>query len=594
MNNIIIVSENKKTEDFSGDTALVHAVGVNESKAQGQIGFNQPLPHGISASTLYANIFYSYSETANQGFLSKSQWLKKERQLIPDAPKGIVVRKTQQVIGWNYYLILKHIDDKSDLVALDYYEVIHKDHTVSLFPNPIIEASPNCKKEIYKSLSSLPPLPSPSTTLLTSIDRREIDKRAVLALKSRDYEVINSREKRVINIGAFVPENFSTEDQKRLGRYLEEAYCIFHNMHLFRVRTRQPKDVWIDLHYDYCDRRFPHWRELRSLLLDGILERTEVESYPELGIVIPRGLKGHRCYGYRFAREEYRHATVRKRLITDPRLIKIIEAHKNIKYPVQRWLEKNLQQIEMVNPPDDTLWDLAMDEGDPEIRYCTYREQVELIQARSWVFVADDFSRRIHTNLTQLKRELRACLRVAGRPLVQLDIKNSQPLFIGLAAKRYGVEDVRYLDLCQQDLYQHLADRGGFTRQDVKDQLTQKALFATNGSPYQRLPVKQLFDAEFPKMARFIRDMKDEKKTTTNPKPHNALARLAQRSEANFLIYGGVCERIRREKPDCWLGTIHDSLLMLPESAEYVRGVMLEEFGRLGVRPMLEIEPCSC
>jgi hypothetical protein len=335
------------------------------------------------------------------------------------------------------------------------------------------------------------------------------------------------------------------------------------------------------------------------MLLDGILERSEVEEFPLLDIVVPRGIKGHRCYGYRFAREEYRHATVRKRPITNPKLIEIIKAHRNVRYPVQRWLEESLQQVEMADVPQEMLMELALEKGDPEVRYASYREQVDLIRDKGWVFVVDNFSRRVHSNLTQLKRELRAALRVAGQPLVQIDIKNSQPLFIGLAARKKGVEDRHYLDLCQQDLYQHLADRGGWTRNEVKEQLTQAALFASNASRHQRLPVKRLFDEAFPRIARFIHDMKAGEKTDDNPKPHNALAKLAQKTEANFLIYGmggitpGVCERIRNESPNCWIGTIHDSLLVLPEMAEYVRGVMLEEFAKLGVRPRLEVEPCD-
>jgi hypothetical protein len=154
------------------------------------------------------------------------------------------------------------------------------------------------------------------------------------------------------------------------------------------------------------------------------------------------------------------------------------------------------------------------------------------------------------------------------------------------------VEDARYLDLCQQDLYKYLAGQGGFTREEVKDQLTQKALFAANNSSFQRLPVKRLFDTEFPKIARFIQDIKEGRRTEANPKPHNRVAKLSQKTEANLVIYA-VCDRIRKENPDLWIGTIHDSLLCLPESVDYVRAVMQDEFKKLGVKPRLEPEPCD-
>ena len=47
----------------------------------------------------------------------------------------------------------------------------------------------------------------------------------------------------------------------------------------------------------------------------------------------------------------------------------------------------------------------------------------------------DDYG-RFHTNITNLKRELRSVLRVSGRPFWELDIKGSQMLFLGLEMKR--------------------------------------------------------------------------------------------------------------------------------------------------------------
>ncbi len=75
-------------------------------------------------------------------------------------------------------------------------------------------------------------------------------------------------------------------------------------------------------------------------------------------------------------------------------------------------------------------------------------------------FTEDDFSGRIHTNITNLYKPLRKLLRVDGsdQTLGEIDIKNSQPLFLGVAAVKSGVVDRKYLDLCQQGLiYDHMA-----------------------------------------------------------------------------------------------------------------------------------------
>lgn len=456
-----------------------------EAKAKPKgLGFGEP-PSWL----IPAKVFWSYTQATNQGFLSKSQWAQRKRQPIEDAPFVIVVRKSAKSGGWGIHPILEDLGEDIYLIATDYYYVIHKDNTVPIEPK-VSRKSTTCaglssndnsgesgnaigvESQVFVSSSCISSSNQPSSSVppslpITSIDRKEVDENSIPVGKTRDFMIINRHESCVNKPCAFVPENFSREDEARLGDLAEEAYCVFHNMHLFRVIRRLPKDAWIDLNYDYFDRLLPHWRKLRPMLLDGILERTEVEEFPLLGIAVPRGVKGGKCYGYRFANEEYRNATVRKRPITDPKLIEMIEAHKNVKYPVQRWLEDNLQQIEMADIPDGKLLEVAEAEGedDPQVRFYTYKEQVNLIRDKAWVFVADGFSRRIHTNLTQLKRELRAYLRVAGRPLVQLDIKNSQPLFIGqAAARKYGVEDRHYLEMCQGDLYQYLADQGGWTR----------------------------------------------------------------------------------------------------------------------------------
>jgi hypothetical protein len=220
-------------------------------------------------------------------------------------------------------------------------------------------------------------------------------------------------------------------------------------------------------------------------------------------------------------------------------------------------------------------------------RIDAYHEQIRWIQNKSWLHEFDPRNRRFYSNVSNLVRELRAYLRVGGSPLIEIDIKNSQPLFIGMIAKAAGVDCDDYLRLCETDLYQFLADRGKFTRSEVKLQLMKRALFSPNYARCQRMPVKRLFDRLFPEMAEFIREQKKGEKTTDDDRPHGKFAIKAQYQESKFIIYT-VCERIRREKPDCWITTIHDSILTLPENVDYVLSVMKDEFTKLGVSPRLE------
>ena len=105
-------------------------------------------------------------------------------------------------------------------------------------------------------------------------------------------------------------------------------------------------------------------------------------------------------------------------------------------------------------------------------RIDAYREQIRWIRDKSWHHEFDDRNRRFYSNVANLVRELRAYLRVGGQSLGR-DRHQEQPnrslsVWWRQAA---GVDCDDYLRLCESDLYQHLADVGGFTRQQVKEQL---------------------------------------------------------------------------------------------------------------------------
>ena len=64
-----------------------------------------------------------------------------------------------------------------------------------------------------------------------------------------------------------------------------------------------------------------------------------------------------------------------------------------------------------------------------------FQVAVEHIRERQFWFTVDDFG-RIHTNLTNLPRLLRLHLSVDGARLVDVDVGESQPLFMGMALAR--------------------------------------------------------------------------------------------------------------------------------------------------------------
>lgn len=140
------------------------------------------------------------------------------------------------------------------------------------------------------------------------------------------------------------------------------------------------------------------------------------------------------------------------------------------------------------------------------------------------------------------------------------------------------------------DRYMRLVTTGGFyeglmielgvpqeRREDFKRTLYQNVFYGQvrvqkashEGKAFRRL---------FPTMFDLLIDLKAGQ--------YQRSSRMMQKLEAHF-VYDRICGRIEAERPQIFLGTIHDALATTPENAEYVRRVMIEEFRRVGVTPTI-------
>ena len=192
-------------------------------------------------------------------------------------------------------------------------------------------------------------------------------------------------------------------------------------------------------------------------------------------------------------------------------------------------------------------------------------------------FSVDKFAGRVHTNFSRLKRELKKHLRIEGQRPIEIDIKNSQPTFLAIVASQHAVDEPAYRNLCEQGrLYDWLAEKSGWSRAYVKEELMAKAFFSKN---HYTNAVKRLFNSDFPGIASFIEKIK--------AKDHTKLAQVLQRAEAQYIIHG-VCETIRKERPRTPVVTIHDSILTTADCSEYVLQTMRDEFAVFRINPILE------
>jgi len=140
-----------------------------------------------------------------------------------------------------------------------------------------------------------------------------------------------------------------------------------------------------------------------------------------------------------------------------------------------------------------------------------------------------------------------------------------------------------FMHYCERDFYQGLADEGRFTREAVKEAFTRRALNAPNRHHYQRSEVMRFFRKRWKWISRYMWQQKENGKPTKDcPKPHNRLALDLQRWEANLVIFK-ICDRIRRERPECWIATIHDAIACLERDMPYVVETTEQELEAIGI-----------
>ncbi len=296
-----------------------------------------------------------------------------------------------------------------------------------------------------------------------------------------------------------------------------------------------------------------------------------------------RYIAGEKALGYMLG-PELAKMRQQRIAITDRRLAQKIRDKRRdwIKTPdgVHRHLLRYLRGVEIDYPAalDALLGDGKSDPDDDTA--------IQLIRDGEFFFHVCAYG-RVHTNLTNLKSSMRAFLSYRGMPLVNLDIRNSQPLiFATLLRRRYAgrmpPDVLRYVELVQAGrFYEHLMDAGGIAaerRSRFKRQFFGHVFFCKN-SPVT--DAARLFDELFPHVYATIRAMKAE--------DYTALAKDLQRAESDIMI-GAVARRCMEEMPRTFIATIHDSILTTPDRADAIRSVMLEEFGRLDLSPTIRVE----
>lgn len=371
------------------------------------------------------------------------------------------------------------------------------------------------------------------------------------------------------------------------------------------------------LQMKYLKRQVPQGdKYLRRLVIMGIVLRT---GKPK---------KGLKCYEYSFA-DKYKSRYFEV-FLYDRKLIRRLEQ-------LQRKVEKEHKKtIWGHSKQQDFLKLLTIDASCYELIHTLSVDNPDRadnmlasairIDQQIHSCIRDTTSQRMHTNITNMAKELRHFLRIDGQPLVNIDIKNSQPflstILLTHPEKLASFAKTKQLEILLKEikipkstdiaLYVELVTSGGLyeylmdefskedftlTRQETKKQVL-RTLYAKNWKPKNPINrrAREIFIDRFPNVhtifSRIRGRVKSENKKDEKLVTYKRFAILLQSIESH-LVLDVIMKRIYKELPGVFAMTIHDSILTVnrPEVVTLIKGILEAELKNfVGYLPQLEVE----
>jgi len=226
------------------------------------------------------------------------------------------------------------------------------------------------------------------------------------------------------------------------------------------------------------------------------------------------------------------------------------------------WIEKEVRQ-KIVN--DLFYIDIDMDKVKKilstldEKSFMKNEYSVDCINKKHIFFHFDKYG-RVHTNFTTLKSDIRkGCLLIDGEEIEEVDIRNSQPLFLSILIDKYIGTKMGCVDDKEFEFFKYLVINGKFykyymsktgieTKKEAKTTIY-KVLFGRNLDDHEN----NIFKGLFPTIHNFIIIYKEYYEN------YKSLAYELQRSESNFL-FNSVIKEIMNKYPNIKLFTVHDSI----------------------------------
>lgn len=224
--------------------------------------------------------------------------------------------------------------------------------------------------------------------------------------------------------------------------------------------------------------------------------------------------------------------------------------------------------------------------------FISYNKNIHVIESirDNDIFYAFDEYGRMHTNFTILRSDIRKnCLTIDGKKVKEIDISNSQPLFLAKLlndcnSKWVNENEFNDFKMLTKSgtFYQYFMDNLGIkNKSDIKD-MTYKVLFGQNklykskkSDKLFRTKKNENFEKLFPSIFKFI---------TLYKKEHNnykVLAYKLQKMESE-VIYNKIIKEVMEINSDIKMFTIHDSIVVSEDYYDVVNSIfqktLLSEF----------------
>lgn len=215
---------------------------------------------------------------------------------------------------------------------------------------------------------------------------------------------------------------------------------------------------------------------------------------------------------------------------------------------------------------------------------------VRAIEDGEWFCHRPTEGSRVHTNLTNLNRNFRPFLNYEGKDLVELDIRNSQPLIASLLIKNWFVQQnldipadvIEYKKNCESGtFYDYFMEMNGVTeenRSEFKVQFFAEIFFSKVSKRNTKL--KTQFIEKYPNCYKAICDIKGG----YGSKTYNQFAILLQKKEAQ-LIFDTINMGLIKEGIPAF--NIFDSILVPTEYKDVAEELILTTFSKENLKPTI-------